>query len=64
MIKELERTMPGFSNPLVRVALDKQVKQLKQIEGKLGTKAIQSAFDSQKMAQDQHDYIYLRMNWL
>jgi len=64
MIKELEEKMPGFSNPVTRIALDRSMKQYKQLERQLGIKKLQDAINSQKISQDQKDYIYLRMNWL
>jgi len=64
MIAELEGRMPGFKNPMVRIALDKQVKQMQELQKQIGKKRVQDAFDSQPLNQDQHDYIYLRMAWL
>jgi hypothetical protein len=64
MIQELEAKIPGFNNPVTRIALDKSMKQYKILERQLGTKSLQAAIDSQKLNQDQKDYIYLRMNWL
>jgi hypothetical protein len=64
MIAELEEKMPGFDNPMTRIALDRSMKQYKTIEKTLGKKALMAAIDSQPLSQDQKDYIYLRMNWL
>jgi len=58
------RTNAGFKNPMVRIALDKQVKQMQELQKQIGKKRVQDAFDSQPLNQDQHDYIYLRMAWL
>jgi hypothetical protein len=64
MIQELEEKIPGFNNPVTRIALDKSMKQYKLLERQLGAKQLQAAIDSQKLTQEQKDYIYLRMNWL
>ena len=62
---ELKRTVeiPGM-NPLVKRALDQQIKQLKQLQGMLGKKALQKQIDATPMNQDQKDYVYIQMGWL
>ena len=56
-------TIPGM-NPLVKRALDQQIKQLKQLQGMMGKAAIKKQIDATPMNQDQKDYVYAQMGWL
>jgi hypothetical protein len=55
--------IPGM-NPLVKRALDQQIKQLKQLQKMLGRPAIKKQIDATSLNQDQKDYVYLQMGWL
>jgi hypothetical protein len=55
--------IPGM-NPLVKHALDQQIKQLKQLQGMLGKPALKKQIDATPMNQDQKDYVYIQMGWL
>jgi hypothetical protein len=58
-----EVKIPGM-NPLVKRALDQQIKQLKQLQTMLGRPAIKKQIDATPLNQDQKDYVYLQMGWL
>jgi hypothetical protein len=55
--------IPGM-NPLVKRALDQQIKQLKQLQGMLGKPALQKQINATPMNQAQKDYVYAQMGWL
>ena len=59
-LKKIEIPM----NPIVRKMLDKQIKQLKQVQGLLGKKAVQKQIDATPLNQNQKDYVYQQMGWL
>lgn len=56
-------TIPGM-NPLVKKALDQQIKQLKQLERMVGRPTIKKQIDATPMNQEQKDYVYAQMGWL
>ena len=51
-------------NPVVKKMLDSQIKQLKQVQGLLGKKAVQKQIDATPLNQNQKDYVYQQMGWL
>ena len=55
---------PKGMNPLVRKALDQQIKQLKELQGLMGAATIKKQIDAAPLNQEQRDYIYARMGWL
>jgi hypothetical protein len=64
MLQELEARMPGMSNPAVRMALDRTIKQFKTTQNIVGRDKCRQMIQMQSLTQDQKDYIFLRMGWL
>ncbi len=64
MIAELENKIPGMKNPVIKMSLDKAIKQFMQMEKTIGKGQCCKMIEMQKISQDQKDYIFLRMGWL
>jgi hypothetical protein len=61
-VKELESSL-GLKLT-EKFVLNKQIGQLKQLQGVLGKKQVQVMIDSTNMNQKQKEYIYMKMGWL